>query len=513
MQAISQYPRTTMDKLIYSSVHALAAVVGVGLLCILSKVIYNIYFHPLSKFPGPKWAAASNLFYVFGWTGGRWAFTVEALHKKYGPVVRFAPNDLDFSTVESYQDIYGTATKGRKQFLKGEWYNQGPGGTRSLVMSNERDPVRHREARKLLAPAFSSSALRAQTAFVLKYVDMWIEQIRKHGDTDGGINIEEWFNWLTFDIIGDLAFGESFGAVENAKGHEWVPAIKRGIAEGQLTDVFRRVPFLRYFPWAVRGQRVPTNRLANTKRSRDLVERRMKSGSERADFFSHIVKSEELDLSLAYLTGQANMLVIAGSETVATALAGTTYYLLHTPQALNRLSEEVRSSFTTCKDINGDTTQSLPYLNAVISEGLRIFPPVPAGLPRISSGDPISGYAVPAGTSVSTSFWTTTRSASYFASPRSFCPERWLDHDHPFWEERFADDVKDASRPFSIGPRACIGLGLAELELRIVLARVVWGFDLEGVNGTEELDWVGRVTMRLLWEKPALWVRFREVVR
>ena len=317
--------------------------------------------------------------------------------------------------------------------------------------------------------------------------------------------------------------------MENAKGHEWVPAIKRGIAEGQLIDVFRRVPLLRYFPSLVRGQRKPAHRLANSKRSKDLVEKRLKSGSERADFFSHIIKNKELDLSLAYLTGQANMLVIAGSETVATALAGnifvisyryimlittgTTYYLIHSPRALDRLTKEVRSSFSSSKDINGDSTQSLAYLNAVISEGLRIFPPVPAGLPRVSSGDTISGYAVPAGTSVSTSFWTTTRSSSYFASPRSFCPERWLDHDHPFWEDKFANDVKDASRPFSIGPRACIGLGLAELEMRIILARMVWEFDLEGVHRTMELNWEERVTMRMLWEKPALWVRLREVAR
>ena len=58
-------------------------------------------------------------------------------------------------------------------------------------MSNERDPVKHREARKLLAPAFSSSSLRAQTAFVMKYVNMWIEQIKKHGDAAEGINMDE----------------------------------------------------------------------------------------------------------------------------------------------------------------------------------------------------------------------------------------------------------------------------------------------------------------------------------
>lgn len=88
-----------------------------------------------------------------------------------------------------------------------------------------------------------------------------------------------------------------------------------------------------------------------------------------------------------------------------------------------------------------------------------------------------------------------------------------MDHDHTFWEDKFADDVKDASRPFSIGPRACIGIGLAELEMMCILARLVWEFEWEAVNGTEVMDWEEDVRMRMLWEKPALWVRFREVER
>jgi hypothetical protein len=76
---------------------------------VISKVIYNLYFHPLAKFPGPKRAAISNLFYARHWyvilghglylltgsrAGGRWAYVLEDLHNKYGPVVRYAPDDL-----------------------------------------------------------------------------------------------------------------------------------------------------------------------------------------------------------------------------------------------------------------------------------------------------------------------------------------------------------------------------------------------------------------------------------
>lgn len=65
-----------------------------GVLYSLYKVIYNLYFHPLAKFPGPKLAAISNLYYVLYWTAGRWPFHLEALHKTYGDVVRYAPNDV-----------------------------------------------------------------------------------------------------------------------------------------------------------------------------------------------------------------------------------------------------------------------------------------------------------------------------------------------------------------------------------------------------------------------------------
>jgi hypothetical protein len=60
----------------------------------LYKVVYNIYFHPLAKFPGPWFAVISNAWYAKNWPGGRWPFILEDLHKKYGPIVRYAPNDL-----------------------------------------------------------------------------------------------------------------------------------------------------------------------------------------------------------------------------------------------------------------------------------------------------------------------------------------------------------------------------------------------------------------------------------
>jgi len=204
-------------------------------------------------------------------------------------------------------------------------------------------------------------------------------------------------------------------------------------------------------------------------------------------------------------------LIAAGSETTATFLTGTTYYLLKSPTKLQRLTDEVRSSFTDSSNINGDNTQSLPYLFAVIVEGLRIFPPVPIGLQRTSPGASVDGYWVPAGSSVSVTGWVATHQESHFHSAREFHPERWLPSDHPFFEDRFKNDMKEASKPFSLGPRVCLGVNLAYMEMRIILARLIWEFDWELLD--QELVWERDNMVKSLWQKPKLMVKFKPAVR
>lgn len=130
-----------------------------------------------------------------------------------GSTVRYGPNALSFSTLQSYKDIYGHASKGREPFRKGLWYRSfnvdGKPG-----LASETDIAVHRQDRRDLAHAFSAAALREQTYIARKYIDQFVSQVTRFGQTDNGISVDEWFMWLTFDVIGDLAFGEPFGAVE-----------------------------------------------------------------------------------------------------------------------------------------------------------------------------------------------------------------------------------------------------------------------------------------------------------
>ncbi|KAF9772101.1 hypothetical protein IL306_010215 [Fusarium sp. DS 682] len=232
----------------------------------------------------------------------------------------------------------------------------------------------------------------------------------------------------------------------------------------------------------------------------EKVKRRIEMGNsrDREDFFAYILRKESDNLDLVHLREQAKVLMVAGSDTTASLLAATTYYLLKNPDKLANLQDEVRSAFSSRDDITGDAVAHLPYLNGVIEEGLRVFPPVPIGPPRVCTGATIDGHYVPKGVVVSVDGFATTHDERNFTRPDEFLPERWIG-------EGFGDR-KEASKPFSLGPRGCLGINLAYLEARIALASLIWKYNWELVN--KELDWLSDVKLHLLWKKPKLMVRY-----
>lgn len=409
-------------------------------------------------------------------------------------MVRIAPNELSFASVDSYRDIYGHASKTRRPFEKGPIYERDV-KHKSIVEATDQD---HRNQRKALSHAFSAKALRDQEDVVQRYVNLFVAQLGTWSSRPDGINIVEALNWITFDIIGELAFGESFKAVETGKTHPWVSIIIDTAREMNMINLRKRIPIMNLILPFLIPKDLGAKFAAHWDHTVDMTKKRIakKDTITRADFFQHILKNGMMEEEL--LQENANILIIAGSETTATALAGCLYHLMHNNHCLVTLQKEVRSAFEALDQITGDSAQKLPYLHACIEEAMRIYPPVPFGLQRVSYGASVAGNWVPSGTLVSSQNWTIKHDARYWQDPDSFKPERWLGEG--------LGDNKDAFQPFSLGPRACIGINLAYLEMRVILAKMVWQYDFELLS--KELDWERDNQMYVLWQKPVMNMKF-----
>lgn len=142
----------------------------------------------------------------------------------------------------------------------------------------------------------------------------------------------------------------------------------------------------------------------------------------------------------------------AGSETNATLLSGVLYTLAMRPDVARKLVAELDAAFTTTKQLDMAKLARLPYLNAVLEEGLRIYPPSAFNQARIvpAQGAVICGEVVPGGTAVGVATWAASRAASNWTKPDEFVPERWLG-------EGFPGDDRRSMQPFILGPRVCLG--------------------------------------------------------
>lgn len=367
---------------------------------------WNLYLHPLAQYPGPRTWAAFRLRYCFSlWTGSL-VQDIHAIHRKYGGVVRVAPNEISVARTEGWNDIY-CRRPGHQAFPKNPiWWGDLPGRAPSIVSTP--DPADHRRMRALLSTCFTPTALQAQEPTIISHVDKLIECLcRRCGKQEQDmttINIVEWASFVAFDIIGDLGFGETFHCLDNNALHPWVAELfsysKVGAAVAALrhyTTVFNVV--MRCLP-----AKSHEAAQANYKWGVEKTHRRLDLDVQRGDFVSQILRygnNEDLRMSLPELENNMNLLIFAGSDTCATVLSGTVNYLVKTPRALKLLVHEIRSSYGDPSEITSSSVQSLPYLIAVIEEGLRLCPPNPSGIQHIVplGGDTVCGRWLPSGVS------------------------------------------------------------------------------------------------------------------
>ena len=176
------------------------------------------------------------------------------------------------------------------------------------------------------------------------------------------------------------------------------------------------------------------------------------------------------------LVADSVMMMNAGSDTTAAALTSTVWFLLNNPKALTRLREEL----TPMWESHGvhlsveesmykyEQVKDLPFLRACIDESLRLRPPIAYQLPRlVSKPVTIAGHELLPGTVVAVAPYSVHRHPSLYRAPDEYRPERWVDFDEGFPEQR--EDLKKYNIVFSQGSRACIGRHLAIIELQVLI--------------------------------------------
>lgn len=139
---------------------------------------------------------------------------MQRLHEKYGPIVRVAPDEVSFITAAAWNDVYGQKVA-RSLTREGKWYANLTEGQDDIIVASEAD---HMGFRKIFGPAFGDKALHESESVIMSNIDLLIAQLKHElKKTDRVAHMVKWYNWTTFDIIGSLVYGESFGCLQGAE--------------------------------------------------------------------------------------------------------------------------------------------------------------------------------------------------------------------------------------------------------------------------------------------------------
>ncbi|EIT74943.1 cytochrome P450 CYP3/CYP5/CYP6/CYP9 subfamily [Aspergillus oryzae 100-8] len=503
----------------YGSSFWVAVAASLVFICYITcDTVYNLCLSPLSSFPGPRLWAVSNIPRQLSILGGRSHLKMLALHHRYGPVVRVGPSELSFNSPQGFRDIYGFR-RGQPQFQKDPKMYGSPLTGISNSIGGHVDSDTHSRHRRLLSHSFSERSLREQEGIVVYYVDLFIQRLRERTSVNKIHRAEEdlksWFNFTTFDIIGDLMFAETFDCLKDSQLHPWIALMFNNVKGIAFLGVLNEYSLFRKMQGALLPKALKQKMLENHKLCAQKADRRLQKGASRPDFVSAILKHGLSDdkeefienqplMSRAEIHANSIFITIAGSETTASLLSGCLFYLCKHKYIMDQLNKEIRTTFSKDEEITSSKCFNLSYLNAVLKESLRLYPPVAASLLRLvpKGGCTIDGHFVPEDVTVSTHHYASYRDAANFTFPEQFIPERWLGTDN-----RFDSDRKDVVQPFSLGPRDCLGKNLAHMEMRLILSKLLFNFD---IHLTPESENWGQQKMFIVWDKPALMVRLTD---
>ncbi|KAI0918273.1 hypothetical protein AcV5_002299 [Taiwanofungus camphoratus] len=484
----------------------------------------------LRAYPGPLLAKLTHGWKAWAINRGHWTESVDVLHRKYGTFVQIAPNHVSIASPTALSQIYGHSSNAPKA----PFYDAFATVKQRSVFNARSRPEHARKRRimsHMFAPQSVrelEGLLHVHVDGLLRQWDKLCEgaitkDIEPEATKEGQLgtcawkaqegkvwfNCMPWYNFWAFDTISDLAFGSPFGMLPAARDVaqiakspqagmkayalptssslastastyevQEVAAIEMLNARNEASSLLGMVPPY----WRPLIQRLPGLR-RGVDGMRELtglavvaVARRLAAPEFREDMLKKLLSSRDENgnpMGPEELSAEAITLIVAGSDSVSNSACAITYYVARDQTVQQKLQAELDIAFG---DVSGsgvvpfDATKRLPYLEAVINEGLRLHTTVGANLPRVAppGGLTVLGHTFKEGTWVSAPLYSIHRMPEVWGEDANeFRPERWIEK---------GDDEKikmqKAFAPFSVGPRSCIGRNLALMELQILIATV-----------------------------------------
>ncbi|KAL4933790.1 cytochrome P450 [Aspergillus undulatus] len=484
---------------------AAGAVGAIYAIYISGLVIYRLFLSPLAKFPGPKIAAMTSYYELYYDVihKGKYIFQIEKMHDKYGPIVRINPFELSIRDSEYYDELYVMGnirkTDRYEAFVEGVVDFE---GSHLATISHDL----HRKRRKPLDPYFSRQGITRLEPMVAELTEkLVVNRLESYKGTGKVVRLDHAFTAFSGDVINRICVNRpSEVYVEDEDFAPW------------WFDMFHlgavSLPLFMGMPWLIRLIRFMPASLASylntsmgsfskfklmcdeqlneAKREKALKSKSQNSNQPtpgRLTLFRHLVDSDlpPAELSDTRLSREAQVLIGSGTMTTAGTMGFLCYYIMINPKIRARLSEELGSVMAEypAKKPSLAELERLPYLQAVIKEGLRLSYGTMHRRARVSPSQPLlfKEWVIPPGTPVGMSAYFQHRDEKTFPRPMEFLPERWLGEITPAMYRNYI--------PFSKGSRHCLGMNLAYCELNFILAAMFRpGAAPFELYGTDESD-------------------------
>lgn len=322
-------------------------------------------------------------------------------------MVRIAPTEISTISPNAWKDLYVC----KPILLKDPYSQTQPLNNAHSLFTAYGDT--HRRIRGVMGNSFSDKSLRGQSSIIEKYANQLLDRIQREASLSpgGAVDLTKLYGYASFDTITDLSLGEPLAhGLEGLNEHNWIKGYffhtKFSALRVALARFWPIETLMGFYLLRVTSEARKRNWGVITAAVRRRMSREGKDEHGRVDLLT--AQEERLDetatkgITNAELISNGLSFVIAGTQLDTITLSTATYLLLRHRDAWDRLAEEIRGRFDTAEDITVRSTFGLPYLDAVISETLRIRHPTPINLPRVipSGGHIVDGVKMPANVSL-----------------------------------------------------------------------------------------------------------------